>query len=174
MTAPSDAPRVRLRPYAEGDFALLERSNAPEMTEHLGGPESDEKLRDRHQRYVAIRDKGTGQMFIIEMLDGTAVGNIGYWDKEWQDEAVYETGWSVFAEFWGQGLAAEAASLVAAEARAAGTRRYLHAFPSVEHAASNAVCRKAGFELAGQYDFEYPPGHPLLTNDWRLDLHTFE
>jgi hypothetical protein len=34
------------------------------------------------------------------------------------------------------------------------------------------VCRKAGFELLGEADFEYPAGHPLRCNDWRLDLRT--
>jgi hypothetical protein len=32
------------------------------------------------------------------------------------------------------------------------------------------VCRKAGFELVGECDFEYPKGHPIRCNDWRYDL----
>jgi len=40
----------------------------------------------------------------------------------------------------------------------------------VAHAASNAVCRKAGFELLGEVDFEYPKGTPIRSCDWRLDL----
>jgi hypothetical protein len=35
---------------------------------------------------------------------------------------------------------------------------------------SNAICGKLGFTLLGAFDFEYPPGHPLRCNDWRLDL----
>jgi RimJ/RimL family protein N-acetyltransferase len=46
----------------------------------------------------------------------------------------------------------------------------VHAFPSVANAASNAICRKLGFTLLGEYQVEYPPGHPLTINDWRLDL----
>ena len=56
------------------------------------------------------------------------------------------------------------------EARAAGEHRYLHAFPSVDHTASNSVCRRAGFTLLGQAEFEYPKGHWLTSNDWRFDL----
>ena len=48
--------------------------------------------------------------------------------------------------------------------------RFLHAFPSVANAASNAVCRKVGFVELGECDFEYPAGHPIRCNDWRLDL----
>ena len=43
---------VTLDPWREQEFWLLERCNTPEMTAHLGGPESPEKLRDRHRRYV--------------------------------------------------------------------------------------------------------------------------
>ncbi|MFE7403490.1 GNAT family N-acetyltransferase, partial [Streptomyces sp. NPDC057557] len=56
------------------------------------------------------------------------------------------------------------------QARAEHKHRYLHAYPSVDNGASNAVCRKAGFTLIGTCDFEYPPGNVLLTNDWQLDL----
>ena len=39
---------VHLEPWTAGDLALLD---APEMMEHLGGPESPEKLADRQRRY---------------------------------------------------------------------------------------------------------------------------
>ncbi|MGS2645029.1 LysE family translocator [Streptosporangium sp. G12] len=42
--------------------------------------------------------------------------------------------------------------------------------PSVGHPASNAICRKLGFFLLGECDFEYPPGTTMRCNDWRLDL----
>jgi RimJ/RimL family protein N-acetyltransferase len=56
------------------------------------------------------------------------------------------------------------------ETRRQNRHRYLHAFPSVDNAPSNAICKKLGFELLGPCDFEYPPGHQLRCNDWRLDL----
>jgi RimJ/RimL family protein N-acetyltransferase len=59
---------------------------------------------------------------------------------------------------------------VFAVAAAAGQAPVLHAFPSISHPASNAVCRKAGFVLIGPADFEYPPGRPMRVNDWRFDL----
>ena len=46
----------------------------------------------------------------------------------------------------------------------------MHAFPSVDNGPSNAICRKAGFALQDEVDVEYPPGHPMRCNDWRLDL----
>jgi RimJ/RimL family protein N-acetyltransferase len=73
-------------------------------------------------------------------------------------------------EYQGRGLAVAALQEVVRWAAAEGKHRYIHAFPSVAHTASNAVCRKAGFELAGQCEFEYPKGHFASSNDWRADL----
>ncbi|MFF2844741.1 GNAT family N-acetyltransferase [Streptomyces sp. NPDC058001] len=172
-------PTVRLEPWSEGDFDLLVRNNAPEMTEHLGGPETEEQVAARHRRYLAMDGTG-GRMFRIALgaadteggRAGTtdAVGAIGYWVREWGGLPAWETGWGVLTEFQGRGIAAAAARLIVERTRADGTRRHLHAFPSQDHPASNAVCRKAGFTLIGPCDFEYPKGHWLRSNDWRADL----
>lgn len=137
------------------------------MTEHLGGPESPEKLRERNDRYVAIGGSGRGAMFVIEVGPGSKpAGSIGYWEKEWLGETVWETGWSIVPEFQGRGIATRAAALAVAAARDEATHRSIHAFPSVDNPASNAVCRKAGFTLRGEYDFEYPPGNVMRCHDW--------
>jgi RimJ/RimL family protein N-acetyltransferase len=44
------------------------------------------------------------------------------------------------------------------------------ALTSVDHPASNAICRKAGFTLVGPYDFEFPKGSFMHCNDWRYEL----
>jgi RimJ/RimL family protein N-acetyltransferase len=162
--------KLELRAWSEGDLALLERlMGDPGMTEHLGGPESPEKIRDRHRRY--LRGFGEGGMFVIAVgREGSAAGSIGYWSRQWQGEQVWETGWSVLPEFQGRGIATEATTIIVERARTGGTHRSIHAFPSVDNAASNAICRRASFTLQGQYDFEYPPGHMMRCNDWSLDL----
>jgi RimJ/RimL family protein N-acetyltransferase len=55
-------------------------------------------------------------------------------------------------------------------ARAARRHAAIHAFPSIENPPSNAICRKLGFELLGETEFEYPKGHWMRCNDWRLSL----
>ncbi|MEU4541390.1 GNAT family N-acetyltransferase [Streptosporangium sp. NPDC023825] len=171
MPERGNAPLVRLDPWAETDLDLLRRINAPEMTEHLGGPETEEKLLDRHRRYVDIAGKETGRMFAVVLLpELQRVGSIGYWERVWRDETVYETGWSVLPEFQGRGIAVAAALAVVARARAERRHRYVHAYPSVDHPASNAICRKAGFRFVAECDFEYPPGNAIRCNDWRVDL----
>ncbi|HEU0297419.1 MAG TPA: GNAT family N-acetyltransferase [Anaerolineales bacterium] len=161
---------VDIRPWSDGDLPLLERLMAdPAMTEHLGGPETSEKIRGRHQRY--LRDSDKDHMFVIVVgPERVAAGSIGYWEKDWRGQKVWETGWSVLPEFQGHGVATTATAAVVQRARADGKHRFIHAFPSVDNAASNAICRKAGFTLQGEADFEYPPGNIMRCNDWRLDL----
>ncbi|MFE4534807.1 GNAT family N-acetyltransferase [Streptomyces scopuliridis] len=185
----SEAPRIRLDPWSEGDLGLLRAMNAPELMSHLGGPETEEQLLTRHRRYVDLSaDRtGRGRMFRIVLLpaDGTpgetageaveeaaeeAVGTIGFWEQTWQGRRIYETGWGVLAAHQGRGIAAAAAAAVVEKARAEGAYRSLHAFPSVDNRSSNALCRRAGFSLLGPCEVEFPKGRLMRANDWRLDL----
>ena len=161
-----------LEPWGEGDFPLLERLlGDPAMTEHLGGPESAEKLAARHEKYLGLRGESPDKAFkIVDTATGQGVGFVGYWERDLPDEQVYETGWSVLPEFQGRGIAAEATRQAIDAARTERKHRFLHAFPSVENAPSNAICRKLGFELVEECEFEFPPGNQLRCNDWRLDL----
>jgi RimJ/RimL family protein N-acetyltransferase len=162
---------VRLRSWLEGDHYLLERTvGAPEMTEHLGGPESRDKMRERHQSYLATGEPGDGRMLVILAgADRVPAGTHGYWEREWQGQIVWETGWFVLPGFQGRGIATRATIAMAELAWADAPGRPIHAFPSVANLASNAVCRKAGFRLLGPIDLEYPAGDPLLCNDWVLE-----
>ncbi|WP_211354293.1 GNAT family N-acetyltransferase [Stackebrandtia albiflava] len=164
------ADTLRLRPWSESDLPILIAANSPEMTGFLGGPESHAKLLSRHRRYLSMTDRRSGVMFRVENTTGMPVGSVGYWEKVWRDGTVYETGWAILPEFQGRGLATVAVTEMLAELRPVAVREWLHAFPAVEHVASNAVCRKAGFTLLGPVEFEYPPGSTLTSNDWRLRL----
>lgn len=165
------AAQVRLEEWSDSDLDLLRRKNAPEMKTHLGGPETEEQVLNRHQRYLKLGGSGTGRMFRVVLLPGLeVVGSIGYWERVWHGQTVYETGWGILPEYQGRGLAVAAALAAAGRAAEEHKHRWLHAYPGVEHAASNAVCRRAGFELVAEVDFEYPPGTVKRSNDWRLDL----
>ncbi|MBM0236501.1 GNAT family N-acetyltransferase [Micromonospora sp. ATA32] len=163
--------RVRIEPWSEDDLDLLRQLNAPEIRGHTGGPETDEQVIARHERYASGSGLDRGGMFTVVLLpERVKVGSVGYWERVWRDEPVYEMGWAVLPAYQGRGLATAAVRAVIGEARAQGTHRYAHAYPSVDNPASNAVCRKAGFELLGETEFEYPPGNLMRSNDWRLDL----
>jgi hypothetical protein len=77
---------VTLEPWGSGDLPLLERlMGDPRMTEHLGGPESPDKLRERQCRYERL--EGGDRMFkIVYMASGADVGSVGIWTKAWRDE----------------------------------------------------------------------------------------
>ncbi|MGH2626694.1 MAG: GNAT family N-acetyltransferase [Anaerolineales bacterium] len=165
---------IDIRPWSAGDLPLLERlMGDPAMTEHLGGPEPREKIRQRHERYYGSPEKGKMFVIVVGPLR-VAAGSVGYWEREWQGKQVWETGWSVLPEFQGRGIATRATAAVVDRVRAERRHRFLHAFPSVDNAPSNAICRKVGFRLQGEADFEYPPGNRMRCNDWRLDLFADE
>jgi len=161
---------VTLELWGSGDLPLLERlMGDPRMTEHLGGPETPEQLRERQVRYESL--EGGGRIFkIVDMASGADVGSVGFWMKEWRDAQVYEIGWMVVPEFQGRGIAVAATAQAIERAKADDEHRFMHAFPSVDNAPSNAICRKLGFELLEACEFEFPKGHFMTCNDWRLVL----
>jgi RimJ/RimL family protein N-acetyltransferase len=159
---------VRIAPWSADDHALLERLlSDPQMTRHFGGPESPEKIAERQARYERT---GSRQYTIMDAASGDAVGWVGYWERTWRGGEVFETGWSVLPAFQGRGIAGSATAHLIEIIRSERKHRFLHAYPSVDNAPSNAICRKLGFTLLGPGEFEYPPGRLMQCNDWRLDL----
>src|SRR3989442_14192395 len=99
---------VTVRPYSKGDLPLLERTlGDPRMMTHLGGPESAEKLRDRHQKFAAMsEDSSAGCIFVITIGSEKALtGTVGYWEKDWDVQKAWETDGSVLPEIKGKGIA---------------------------------------------------------------------
>src|SRR3954454_21717946 len=161
---------VTLFPYAGSDFPLLVEQNAPEMMTYLGGPETDEALQSRHEKYQRLMREGQARMFRIAAGAEPAVGIIGWWVAEWHEQSVLEAGWSILTRHQGQGYATEALRLLQRDAAQHGDRALLVANPRVYNAASNSICQRAGFSFRGEEDHEYPPGHPIRTNAWTFDL----
>ncbi|HEY3726576.1 MAG TPA: GNAT family N-acetyltransferase [Solirubrobacteraceae bacterium] len=159
---------VHLEAWGEQDLGLLERLvGDPLMMEHLGGAERPKQIADRQRRY---EHSDSNQYKIVDDVTGQGIGWVGYWEREWLGEPVYEIGWSVLPAFQGRGVAGSAAAAAIDSARAQRSRQFLHAFPAVDNAPSNAICAKLGFTLLGSREFEYPKGHLMSSNDWQLDL----
>jgi RimJ/RimL family protein N-acetyltransferase len=142
------------------------------MTEHLGGPESDDEVVTRHENYLRHWNTGSARMFVMD-ADGSSVGAIGWWTTQWRDEDVHETGWFVVPESQGRGIAGAAVALLISDARQFGTLRLLTAFPAITNEPSNALCAKSGFDLAGVAEFPFR-GTVLHVNAWVLHLTTAE
>ncbi len=165
---------VRLEPWGSGDLGLMQRLlGDPAMTEHLGGPESPHKIAERQSRY----EKPGSRQYKIVVDEpgepGEAVGAVGCWERDPGDDGAWEVGWLVVPERQGRGYATAGMRLLLDLIRADEVgHRLVHAYPSLANAASNAMCRKLGFELVEVLDFEYPAGsgNMMRCNDWRLDL----
>jgi len=166
---------VQLKPWSEPALGLLRLINTPQMRRHVGGPESEEELLARHRRYLAMPETGSGCMYAV-LLGDEMVGSIAYFRREWQGEQIHETGWNVLPGHQGRGIAGAAGAALIGIVREAARRgegpRSLHAFPSVQNTASNALCRHLGLTLLGACDFEYPRGRGPVkrSNAWRRAL----
>ncbi len=162
--------RITLRAWTGNDLPILRLTvGDAKMMQHLGGAETEEQIVARHERFLNASE--AGGMFTIH-VDGRpdAAGTIGFWEREWQGELVYETGWMVLPQYARRGVASQAARTIIRYAKMERRHRFLHAYPSADNLPSNAVCRNAGFHMAGEYTFEYPKGHFMLCNDWVIDL----
>jgi RimJ/RimL family protein N-acetyltransferase len=156
-----------IEPWGAEDLPLLEKLNDPAMTKHVGGPETTEKLAERRSRYEKPDSR---QYRVVVDTDGEGVGWVGYWGTTWHDQPAWEIGWAVVPSFQGRGIATAATAQLVEKARAEQLHRYVHAFPMVENAPSNAICRKLGFTFLGEIDFPARQGGFVRCNDWRLDL----
>jgi RimJ/RimL family protein N-acetyltransferase len=131
------------------------------------GRESDEKIAERQARYER---PDSGQFKIVDEETEQGVGWVGYWEREWRGEQVYEIGWPVLPTFQRRGIAGTATHQLIEVVRSTGIRRLVHAYPSVDDGPSNGICRKLGVTLLESLEFEYPKGSWMRCNDWRLDL----
>jgi RimJ/RimL family protein N-acetyltransferase len=140
----------------------------PVVMAELGGPVPREEIPALHRR----RLDGVANdpwWLVVVTDDGESAGTIGIWQTEHDGSAIHETGWMLLAAFHGRGLASAALGLLLERARAEPRFEQLHAFPGVSNPASNALCRKFGFELLGEEDGGYR-GAPLRVNHCVLAL----
>jgi RimJ/RimL family protein N-acetyltransferase len=69
-----------------------------------------------------------------------------------------------------KGIATIAVKLAIEKARAENKLKFVHAFPSIDNPASNAICRKLDFQFISECEFEYLPWSLMRCNNWRLNL----
>jgi RimJ/RimL family protein N-acetyltransferase len=165
--------KVSIRPYGEGDLWLLERTlGDPSQMIYLNGPESVEKIQNRHKKLLAMSANAGCQFTILAGAENAAAGNVGYWESEWKGQKGWEMGWFVLREFQRGGIATAASRQVIELLAKLQSHKFVFAFPSVDNLPSNAICRNLGFTLIEDISSEYPPGSGRLlhVNVWRLPL----
>jgi len=162
---------MQLIPITAEDEDLTVRLECdPVMMFYIGGPRPEADVRAAHKRRLASMKQGEAHMYkiVAENSDGV-LGTIGIWKIDWEGPQTYEMGWFVLPEHQGKGIATEAAQLIISQARTDPEVRFIHAYPTVTNAASNAIARKIGMENRGEFDNEGFAG-VLRCNNWRIDL----
>lgn len=162
-----------LRDVTADDYPLWVAMQCdPAMMFHLGGPQPLENMPRIFQNNLTSSADGSAWVFVV-MSDEEPprpAGSTVIWQSGHGDDRYNEMGWMILPAFQGQGLATRAVRATLDKARAEGRWDVVHAFPVVTNAASNAVCRKAGFTLVEEaLAFEYS-GRSLSCNHWQIDL----
>jgi RimJ/RimL family protein N-acetyltransferase len=162
---------VRLVSYADEDLWLTRALETdPAVMAELGGAQPEAAIAPLHERRLRTLGRDNWWLTIRPDDDETRAGTIGIWPREWNGTDVHETGWMVLPAFQGRGIASRALALLLEQARADGGFDALHAWPGRENAASNALCRRFGFEvLEDDVGVEYA-GRALRVRHWALTL----
>lgn len=159
-------PRVRLRAWQAGDRARFAQLNADPVAMEffpstLPRAESDAMI-DRMQ--AAIEQRGWG--FWCLEIDGLCAGFTGLsvptFDAPFMP--AIEIGWRMLPEYWGRGLATEAARLALAYGFDVLEASEIVAFTVPSNVRSRAVMERLGMRRDHAADFDHPriaAGHPL-------------
>jgi RimJ/RimL family protein N-acetyltransferase len=158
---------VELMPKTpEDEWLTVALETDPRVMAELGGPWTVEEAKATHRR--RMKGIGTGENWgftVVPEPGSPPVGTIMLWPSEWDGEAISETGWMILPEHQGRGHGSAALALLLEKARADGRWGDIHAFPGATNGASNALCRKAGFELIGTGNADYGDRH-FPVNHW--------
>ena len=145
---PNDPPvletaRMVLRPFTEADFDLLaELHRDPEVGRYMGGVWDDAKIAAVLADFVAEHAQRGHSKWCVHTREGVFVGRAGV--SLWRATGEIELGYAFRPEFWGQGLATEAARAVAEWAFANTDVAYLIAFTDPKNFGSQRVLERIG------------------------------
>jgi RimJ/RimL family protein N-acetyltransferase len=155
------------------DLYIAMRTDPVVMAE-LGGPLPIETVPDKVRRDAEAAASGESWNLAIvpEESNGEAVGIVVMWNHEDNGEIISEIGWMLRRDAMGRGIGTRAVTMALERAAADPRWQVLHAHAGVNNAASNAICRKLGFELVGLHE-GYFADRLLTSNHWRLDLATW-
>lgn len=141
--------RLRLLPFTEDDFALLQDLHSdPEVNRYLSpGPAimDPEEVRRRLANYIGDHRLTGISKWKLETLDGTFIGRAGFSFK--RDPGGYELGYSLKRAAWGQGYASEIAQALVGWFFDTLPYDHLLAYSVADHEASQQVMRKAGLHF---------------------------
>jgi len=171
--------RLLLRQWKPGDRVPFAAMNAdPRVMQHfpalLSRAESD-AMADRCQ--ALIEERGWGFWAVELKASGTFIGFVGLHTPAaaLPFSPCVEIGWRLAADYWGQGLASEAARAALEVGFGRLDLSEILSFTAVENRRSRAVMERLGMRESEEFEHPgLPVGHPLRLHCLcRLDRERF-
>jgi len=136
------------RPWSPDDMPLaVALWGDIQVTRLIGGPFSDEQIRERLKKEIAsMQQHGLQYWPLFLLADGDFVGCCGLRSFR-SEEKIYELGFHFRPAYWGKGLAVESARAVIKFARESLGADGLFAGHHPENVASRKVLSKLGFRF---------------------------
>jgi RimJ/RimL family protein N-acetyltransferase len=157
--------RLAFRPFTPDDFDLMAGLHRdPQVGRYFGGVWSDDKVREALATFAEEQAELGHSKWAAFTLDGRFVGRAGV--SLWEPTGELELGYALRPEFWGRGLATEAARAVAAYAFSVTDVDHLIGFTHLENTGSQRVLEKIGMVRQPDADLGADLGLSAL---YRLD-----
>lgn len=179
----AETARLVLRREIDGDrVAWLERINTPEVMEHLGGVQTIEQVAAGFDRMATTEVDGVLPFMLVALKgEGTLIGKCGLAviEAEAAPDALKgeaQVGWTLGADYWGQGYAREAAEATLALAFVRYGVATLYGQTSERNVPSWRLMEKLGMRRRAELDYNDPEFAPhdnptvvysLDAADWR-------
>jgi RimJ/RimL family protein N-acetyltransferase len=101
--------RVNLRAVEAADYPLLARwLNDPEVMVHWGRPGNTASLEEVERAERAEAARPNSRKYILETKDGAAIGQIDYYDLDWQNRSAWVSIMIGDPEYWSGGYGTDA------------------------------------------------------------------
>ena len=146
----TETARLRLRPFARGDFGdLCQLYSDPDVMRYAGGVHSAEDTEQRLQRMMGHWSQfGYGMWAVHDKDSGAFVGRCGL--QHLADTGEIELGYTFHRRFWGRGLATEASVAALRFGFHAHVLQRIVAIARPENVASWRVMEKLGMKFERQ------------------------
>lgn len=146
--------RLRLMPWRSAEWTLLRPlATDPEVMRYItgGAPWNDEATQAFVERQVKLYgERGFCRWKAVEKASGDTIGFCGV--GTWRDKADLEIGWWLARQYWGRGLATEAAHAALDDVFERGKLERVVSVAMTGNAASIRIMQKLG--LAFECEFE--------------------
>jgi RimJ/RimL family protein N-acetyltransferase len=156
-----ETPRLTLSPWAEHDWERLKPiATDPRVMRFITGgtPWSDDQIRSFIERNrTTFQELGFCRWKLEEKQTGELIGFCGVGFLHGEPDP--EIGWWLAADYWGRGLATEAALVALQDAKKRVRLRRIISIAHPDNGASIHIMQKLGLQFERQYEYS---GRPVV------------